>query len=91
MRIKDLFKRWLEDHKPSKATHVMDRIRDLRGGKENAPEFGSRMSGTGIYARLIHRRFELACKRLGLNKSKHRLDSMQFRPPESNSGQISLF
>lgn len=89
--IKDLFRQWLEDHEPAKAEHVMNRIRDLRGGKENDPQFGSRMTGTGIYAQLIHRRFELACKRLGLNESKHTLDSTQFRAPESNDGQISLF
>jgi DNA repair photolyase len=89
--IKDLFKQWLADHEPAKAGHVMNRIRDLRGGKENDHRFGSRMTGTGIYAALIHRRFELACKRLGLNRSKHTLDITQFRSPESNSGQVSLF
>jgi DNA repair photolyase len=89
--IKDLFKQWLEDHQPLKAQHVMDRIRDLRGGKENDPQFGSRMGGTGIYAQLIRRRFELACKRLGLNRSKHILDATQFRPPAMHGDQITLF
>ncbi len=89
--IKDLFKQWLEDHQPLKAQHVMNRIRDLRGGKENDPQFGSRMGGTGIYAQLIRRRFELACKRLGLNRSKHILDATQSRPPAMHGDQITLF
>jgi DNA repair photolyase len=89
--IKDLFKQWLEDHQPLKAQHVMNRIRDLRGGKENDPQFGSRMSGTGIYAQLIHQRFELACRRLSLNRSKHTLDTTQFRPPAMHADQITLF
>src|SRR5499426_358842 len=65
--VKDLFKGWLEQHHPLKAAHVMARIRDMRGGRENDPEFGSRMKGEGEYAELLRGRFEIACRRLGLN------------------------
>jgi len=35
--VKDLFKSWLEQHVPLKAAHIMARVRDLRGGRENDP------------------------------------------------------
>jgi len=33
--VKDLFKDWLERHYPLKAKHVMARIHDMRGGRDN--------------------------------------------------------
>src|SRR5206468_11454311 len=71
--VKDLFKDWLERHYPLKAKHVMARIRDMRGGRENDPNFGSRMKGEGQFAELLRDRFEIACKRLGLNAEKRKV------------------
>jgi len=80
--VKDLFKDWLERNVPLKAKHIMARIRDTRGGRDNDPQFGSRMRGEGQYAELLARRFELACKRLGLNAGgRSRLDTAKFRRP----------
>ena len=80
--VKDLFKDWLERNYPLKAKHVMARIRDMRGGRDNDPQFGSRMRGEGQYAELLARRFELACKRLGLNAGgRRRPDTAKFRRP----------
>jgi DNA repair photolyase len=80
--VKDLFKDWLERNYPLKAAHVMARIRDTRGGRENDPEFGSRMKGEGQFADLIRNRFAIACRRLGLNTGKrNQLDTKQFRRP----------
>ena len=62
--LRDLFTTWLHDHRPLQAEHVLNRVREIRGGKLNDPNFGTRMSGQGEYARLIARRFELAHKRL---------------------------
>ena len=45
---------WLDRHYPLKAAHIMARVRDLRGGRENDPDFGSRMSGTGVDAQVGH-------------------------------------
>src|SRR3989442_6679822 len=65
--VKDLFKDWLERHYPLKAKHVMARIRDMRGGRDNDPRFGSRMKGERQFAEMVAKRFEIACKRLCLN------------------------
>ena len=88
--VKDLFKSWLELHYPLKAAHIMARVRDMRGGRENDPEFGSRMKGEGTFADLLRNRFDVACKRLGLNAhQRHRLDASRFRQPAPR--QRSLF
>jgi len=80
--VKDLFKDWLERHYPLKAKHVIARIRDMRGGRDNDPNFGSRMKGEGQFAELLRNRFALACKRLGLNAEKRsQLDASKFRRP----------
>ena len=88
--VKDLFKAWLEEHAPLKAAHVMARIRDMRGGRENDPNFGSRMKGAGQYAELLRRRFEVTCARLGLNAGERfRPDAGKFR--RAGARQRSLF
>jgi DNA repair photolyase len=87
--VKDLFKDWLERHYPLKAKHVMARIRDMRGGRDNDPRFGSRMKGDGQFAELLRRRFELTCKRLGLNAGgRNRLDTTKFRRPDPPHGKL---
>ena len=85
--VRELFKDWLERHYPLKAKHVMARIRDMRGGRDNDPQFGSRMKGEGHFAELLRRRFEVACRRLGLNAGERsRLDTAKFRRPGPQQG-----
>jgi hypothetical protein len=67
----------------------------MRGGRDNDPRFGSRMTGTGLFAELIAKRFDIACHRFGLNgqgagRKPPSLDCSRFRPP-SAAGQMSLF
>jgi DNA repair photolyase len=88
--IKDLFREWLEEHYPQRAAHVMSLVRDMRGGRDNDPRFGTRMKGTGVLAELLRTRFRIACKRLNLNGStRDTLDTTLFRPP-TPSGQLRL-
>jgi len=90
--VKDLFRHWLETHYPLKAKHVMSRVREMRGGRDNDPGFGSRMRGSGEFADLLRRRFDIACERLGYNTGRrHRsLDTTRFRKPRLD-GQLALF
>jgi DNA repair photolyase len=90
--VKDLFKDWLERHYPLKAKHVMSRVHEMRGGRDNDPRFGSRMKGEGELAQLLAQRFRNTCERLGYNVEKRNraLDTAQFRRP-GQSGQLSLF
>ena len=83
--LKELFRDWLEQHFPLKAAHVMSRVRAMRGGLDNDPNFGSRMTGDGILAKLLQQRFAKACERFQLNtRGRHeiqRLDISQFADP----------
>ncbi|MEO8487719.1 MAG: PA0069 family radical SAM protein, partial [Betaproteobacteria bacterium] len=67
LEVAPLFRDWLATHYPDRAAHVMSLVHDLRGGKDYDPRWGTRMRGTGVYADLIAKRFELACRRFGLN------------------------
>ena len=90
--VKDLFRHWLETHYPLKAKHVMSRVREMRGGRDNDPGFGSRMRGSGELAGLLRKRFDIACERLGYNSGRRNrsLDTKRFRKPRVN-GQLALF
>ncbi len=89
--IKDLFREWLQEHYPQRASHVMSLIRDMRGGRDNDPRFGTRMRGTGPFAELLRNRFHLACRRHGLNASRRgQLNTTLFRPPTPPGAQLSL-
>ncbi len=88
--LKDLFREWLTVHYPLKAEHVMSRLREMRGGKENDSGFGSRFVGDGLFAQLLSKRFHLTCERLGFNREEGGLDTSKFIRPNL-SGQQSLF
>jgi DNA repair photolyase len=103
--VNPLFQEWLQAHFPDRAQRVMNRIRDMRGGRDYDSEFGTRMQGEGVWADLIRQRFEKAAERLGIGKRMGRfsgLDSSRFRrpltvPPRAGGnagnagGQIDLF
>ncbi|HEX6980090.1 MAG TPA: PA0069 family radical SAM protein [Alphaproteobacteria bacterium] len=88
--IKDLFTEWLETHAPLKAKHVLSLVRDVRGGRLNDPNFGTRMRGDGPYAELIAKRFRLACTRLGLGGRDWSFDTTRFRVPPAPGDQLTL-
>jgi hypothetical protein len=48
------------------------------------------MTGGGPVAWMIGRRFELACDKLGFNKTRTRLTTEHFEPPHSGPKQLSL-
>lgn len=88
--VKDLFKAWLVEYFPLKAAHVMSRVQAMRGGRDNDPRFSSRMRGQGEFADLLRNRFDIACRRLGFDEDRSRLDTSQFRPSRLD-GQLGLF
>ena len=89
--VKQLFREWLETHEPGKTEHVFSIIRDLRSGRENDPDYFTRMRGQGVYADLIRNRFNNACRKLGLNRSSWDLNTGLFEPPIPASPQQTLF
>jgi DNA repair photolyase len=79
--VNPLFQQWLQQHFPQRAVHVMGRMRELRGGRENDARFGHRMRGQGVWGELLSQRLHKACARLGLNRQPLALDLTQFRRP----------
>jgi DNA repair photolyase len=89
--VKDLFREWLAEHHPQRAAHVMSLIQDVRGGRDNDPNFGSRMRGTGPVAQLIRNRFNIAHRRLGFDSlGRVELSCTLFRPPGPGGAQLNL-
>ena len=77
-----MFRAWLDDHYPDRAAKVMATIRSMRGGRDNDPNFFSRLRGQGAWADLLRTRFEIAVRKFGLRQSTFALRSDLFRPPE---------
>ncbi len=91
LEIKALFIEWLEAHFPERKKRVLALLRETRRGKLYDARFGTRMTGQGVYAQLLARRFELACKRLGLKGKEWGLDVTQFEKPRPHGEQLALF
>lgn len=91
LEVAPLFRDWLERHRLGMAGHVMSRIQAMRGGRDNDPRFGARMRGEGVEAQLLHQRYKLAKRRLGLDRPSPILDCSQFAPPPRAGDQLSLF
>jgi DNA repair photolyase len=82
--VSPLFQQWLEAHFPERAKRVMNRVREMRGGKDYESDFGTRMVGEGVWAELIRQRFQIAKARLGLTGHGSRFSAMDascFRRP----------
>ena len=87
--VAPLFRAWLDEHFPDRAGKVMHIIQSLRGGKDNDPNWFSRMRGSGPWADLLKARFDRAVKKHGLNLEKRPLRRDLFRPPAG--AQLRLF
>ena len=65
-------------------------VKSVRDGKENDPQFGNRMVGTGPYAWMLGRRFQASCHRLGLNRTRLKLSTEHFAKPVRVGEQLTL-
>ena len=77
--VAPLFEQWLASHFPDRASRVLARLRDMRGGRINDARFGHRMRGEGVWAELLRQRFAAACRRHGLRQQRIPLDEGRFR------------
>lgn len=86
--VAQLFEHWVDQHFPERKEKIFGRIRALRGGKLNDPNFGSRMTGQGIFAEQIAQLFAVSCRRAGLNAGHSPLSTAAFRVAGK---QLTLF
>src|SRR5216684_8638425 len=91
LEVRDLFREWLIANYPDRYRHVFKLIREMRGGKDYDSTWGKRMKGSGPYAWMIGRRFEVACEKLRLNVDRAKLATEHFRPPRPGAVQLDLF
>ncbi|WP_431303489.1 PA0069 family radical SAM protein [Sediminicoccus sp. BL-A-41-H5] len=81
LEVRQIFEEWLNAHYPERAARVLALVRQTRGGKLYDTRFGQRQTGEGAYAELLARRFDVALRRLGLDRREggtSRLDCTQF-------------
>ncbi len=91
LEVAPLFREWLDAHYPDRAGRVMGLVRGMHDGKDYAAEWGRRMRGTGPYAQMVARRFDVAVKRLGLATHLSDLPSDRFLIPPRAGDQLALF
>jgi DNA repair photolyase len=89
LEVAPLFVDWLGRHYPDRKDKVLNRIRDLRGGKLNDANFHTRMVGQGVWSEQFKTMFELAKRRAGLDKPFPELSTEHFRKPPGP--QMTLF
>jgi DNA repair photolyase len=82
--VAPLFRDWLKEHFPDRASKVMGVIRAMRGGRDNDPSFFSRMRGQGPWAELLKTRFQIAAKKYGLRQARFPLRTDLFEPPQGD-------
>ena len=87
--VAPLFREWLAVHFPERGDKVMSIVRSIRGGRDNDPQFFSRMKPSGVWADLFRARFRVAIRRAGIGKLRFELDCTQFLPP-AVGGQLRL-
>ncbi len=86
--VAPLFRAWLDQHYPDRASKVMATIRSMRGGRDNDPDFHRRMQGQGPWADLLRTRFDIAVKRFGLGTMKIPLRRDLFEPPAGDQMRL---
>jgi DNA repair photolyase len=89
--VNPIFQEWLQAHYPDRMQRVMNRVRDMRGGKDYDSRFGVRMRGEGLWADLVHQRFEKGVARFGLRRDGRPLRTDLFTPPRVQTPQLDLF
>jgi DNA repair photolyase len=83
--VAPLFERWLEEHFPDRKEKVLNRIRELRGGKMYDSRWGKRGRGEGIFAEQLEAMFDVTCRKLGLNEDSRELSVDAFRRMSAQS------
>ncbi len=91
LEVAPLFEEWVKEAFPDRAERILNRVKDVHGGRLYDAEWGLRMTGQGVFADLIGHRFELEIKRLGLSTDLPSLRTDLFRRPVRKGDQMSLF
>jgi DNA repair photolyase len=93
--LRDMFREWLQVNYPDRLNRAVKLMQSMREGKDYEAQWGRRMAGSGPYAWMIGRRFEMTARRLGFRETSRALRTDLFRKPipaaSDAGGQLSLF
>jgi DNA repair photolyase len=90
--VAPLFEAWLGRHFPDRRDKVLNKLREMRGGRLYDSRFGSRMRGEGVLADQIGTLFRAARTRAGLDVERFELSTAAFRRPAAPPpAQLGLF
>lgn len=89
--VKELFETWLAQHFPHRRDKVLNRLRELRGGKLYDARYAVRGKGEGPWAEQLRSLFHLTRARLGLDRLPTLSTEAFRRPPEEPGPQMDLF
>jgi len=87
--VKEIFIEWIKNEFPDRSSKILNKIREIHGGKLNENEFGKRFRGEGKLADTINNLFNLSCKRLHLNEKSTELNVNLFR--KAHNKQFEIF
>ncbi len=89
--VKDIFSEWLGQHFPDRRDKVLNRVRELRGGRLYDGRFDVRGRGDGPWAQHLQSLFRVTRNRVGLNRPPE-LSTASFRIPDLEiDPQMDLF
>jgi DNA repair photolyase len=95
LELREIFREWLAVNFPDRLKHTLSLVQSMHGGKDYDSQWGRRMAGSGPYAWMIGRRFEIAAQRLGYRQTPLTLRTDLFQAPEPTGEaaprQLSLF
>ncbi|HSH75315.1 MAG TPA: radical SAM protein, partial [Longimicrobiales bacterium] len=78
--VQGMFRDWLDQHVPERSSKILNRVRELRGGKLYDASFSSRGRGDGPWAEQLRSLFRVSRERLGLDHPPE-LSTAAFRVP----------
>lgn len=87
---KSLLEEWLDRHFHDRKRHVLNLIRQTRGGELYDSTWNNRLSGQGPFAEQIKQSFALFARRFGLKRAGRELNTESFRRP-ADAAQFGLF
>lgn len=85
-----LFVDWVQRILPDRAPKILNRVREIHGGRLTDSRFGKRMRGEGEIAETIKKLFAVNCEKYGLNKGLFSFATEHFRRPPAPGEQAEL-
>jgi DNA repair photolyase len=89
--VEEVFFGWVDRYYPDHRPRIETLLQSARDGQNYRAEFGTRMRGTGEFAKQIASTFEVFSRKLGFESRRQPLSAAAFRPPVVPGQQMHLF